>query len=210
MLKGLFNFRFRLNAAIFLVAVGATVTGLAYYYKIVSTQVWSQMMSRVKDFGKIGTTILAPEDIKHLENLDTDLNSVPRALPPVPVTGARLGALADSEKTAIARKSAFQLIVQKLRRIRHASGKNPVYETTLPAAATIEQGAQIHRIWIAGVRMHEHAPQFLRVLVADEFEEIDRNNNKRIDPEESIYHVGDVFNGRGQAGITRRWREKSP
>ncbi|MBX3722137.1 MAG: HAMP domain-containing protein [Turneriella sp.] len=201
MLKGLFNFRFRLNAAIFLVAVGATVTGLAYYYKIVSTQVWSQMMSRVKDFGKIGTTILAPEDIKHLENLDTDLNSVPRALPPVPVTGARLGALADSEKTAIVRKSAFQLIVQKLRRIRHASGKNPVYETTLPAAATIEQGAQIHRIWIAGVRMHEHAPQFLRVLVADEFEEIDRNNNKRIDPEESIYHVGDVFNGRGQAGI---------
>ena len=202
MFRGFFNFRFRLNAAIFLVSVGATVTGLAYYYKIVSTQVWSQMTSRVKDFGKIGVTLFTPEELKYLENLDTDLNSVPRALPPVPVSGARLTALADSEKNAIARRNQFQLIVQKLRRIRHASGKSPVYETTLPAGAMIEQDAQIHRVWIAGVKMHEHAPQFLRVLCADEFEEIDRNNNKRIDPEESIYHIGDVFNGRGQNGIT--------
>lgn len=198
MLRGIFNFRFRLNAAIFLVAVGATVTGLAYYYKIVSTQVWSQMMSRVKDFGKIGVALLKPEDLKYLEKLDAELNPARKNNGSA---AAPLAALADAEKTAIIRRNEFQFIVQKLRRIRHASGKSPIYEATLPAAATLEQDAQIHRVWIAGVRMHEHAPQYLRVLVADEFEEIDRNNNRRIDPEESIYHIGDVFNGRGQNGI---------
>ncbi len=202
MLKSFFNFRFRLNAAIFLVAVGATVTGLAYYYKIVSTQVWSQMMSRVKDFGKIGITLLKPEDLKYLERLDSDLNPAQKRGTATVGGGVQLSALADAEKTAIIRRNEFQFIAQKLRRIRHASGKNPVYDATLPAATTVEQNAQIHRVWIAGVKMHEYAPQYLRVLCADEFEEIDRNNNRRIDPEESIYHIGDVFNGRGQSGIT--------
>ncbi|MBV6493258.1 MAG: hypothetical protein LDLANPLL_01274 [Turneriella sp.] len=201
MRRRFFTFRVRINIAVFIVAVSATLTGLLYYYKVSSEQVWSQMKNRVKDFGKIGVTTFSPDDMKFLEELDTDLNTIPRALPPEPQSGARLNALSETEKHAIARSTRFQIVMQKLRRIRYASGKSPVYDPTISASSLIDQKVQIHRIWIAGVRMHTVLPNFLRVLVADEIQEIDRNNNHRIDPEESIYHIGDVFNGYGQESI---------
>ncbi|HRP68960.1 MAG TPA: HAMP domain-containing protein [Turneriella sp.] len=201
MKRRFFNFRVRLNTALFFVAFSATITGLTYYYKVASEQVWAQMKSRVKDFGKIGVTTLSSADILFLENLDIDINAVPRALPPEPQSGARLGALSQNEKMAISRSTSFQIIMQKLRRIRYASGKKPTYDSTIAASALLDQNVQIHRIWIAGVHMHAYAPDLLRVLVADEIQEIDRNNNHRIDPEESIYHIGDVFNGHGQNSI---------
>jgi len=202
MLKSLFNFRFRLTAAIFLVALGATVTGLVYYYLNAKRQIWSQMSNRVKDFGKIGVTLMNADDLRYLEKLDTNLNDTRRNTAPVPVSGATLSALADDEKIKIIRTTPFQIIVQKLRRLRFASGKSAVYESILPAGLEASAEPQIHRAWIAGVKMHMHAPNFLRVLCADEFEEIDRNNNQRIDPEESIYHIGDVFNARGLTGLS--------
>lgn len=203
MVKNLFNFRFRLTAAIFLVAIGATATGLMYYYQIASQRIWSQMMNRVRDYGKIGVTLFNADDLNFLTRLDADINSTARTpAPAVAGSKATLSALADDEKTAILRTNKFQLIVQKLRRLRYSSGKTPVHETILPSVHPAESGTpQIHRAWLAGVKMHEQAPDFLRVLCADEFEEIDRNNNGRIDPEEAIYHIGDVFNGRGQSGI---------
>lgn len=203
MVKSFFNFRLRLTIAIFLVAVGATITGLVYYYQVASQRIWSQMTNRVKDFGKIGVSLFNAEDMKYLEKLDQDLNSPKRAARvPVPVSGAAFGALADEEKMAILRTTKFQLIVQKLRRLRYSSGQLPVQDATLPAVgSTSGARPQIHRAWIAGMRMHEMASEYLRVLCADEFEEIDRNNNHRIDPEETIYHVGDIFNGRGQPGV---------
>lgn len=208
MVKNLFNFRFRLTAAIFLVAISATTTGLIYYYQIASQRIWSQMMNRVRDYGKIGVTLFNPDDLKFLAKLDSDLNST--TLTPVPTiagNGQSLRALADDEKTAILRTNKFQMIVQKLRRIRYSSGKAPVHDMTLPAAHAAESGRPlIHRAWLAGVKMHERAPEFLRVLCADEFEEIDRNNNNKIDPEEAIYHIGDIFNGRGQSGISAALR----
>lgn len=210
MLRNFFNFRFRLSAAIFAVAVGGTVAGLMYYYEIASRQIWSQMTNRVKDFGKIGITLFNAEDLKFLEKLDIEINSTPVYVPSqnklsqLP-QGAetRFSALSDEEKTQIVRKNQFQFIVQKLRHLRQASGKKPVHESTLPAAPTGDttQLPQIRRVWIAGIKMHEHAADFLRVLCADEFEEIDRNNNQKIDPWESIYHIGDIFNGRGESGI---------
>jgi|GEM_PF-3462871 len=203
MVKNLFNFRFRLTAAIFLVAIGATATGLMYYYQIASQRIWSQMMNRVRDYGKIGVTLFSADDLKYLTRLDTEMNSAARiAAPPVAGSNANLSALADDEKLAILRTNRFQLIAQKLRRLRYSSGKTPVHDTVLPSAHTAESGTPlIHRAWLAGVKMHEQAPEFLRVLCADEFQEIDRNNNGRIDPEEAIYQIGDVFNGRGQSGI---------
>lgn len=203
MVRSLFNFRFRLTAAIFFVAVGATTTGLIYYYQIASQRIWSQMLNRVRDYGKIGVTLFNPDDLKFLAKIDSDLNSPSRAVvPPVTGSGASLNALADDEKTAILRANKFQLIVQKLRRLRYSSGKSPIHDLTLSAAHTAEGGRPlIHRAWLAGVKMHERAPEFLRVLCADEFEEIDRNNNNKIDPEEATYHIGDIFNGRGQSGV---------
>jgi len=201
MLRSLFNFRFRLTAAIFLIALGATVTGLVYYYLDAKRQIWSQMTNRVKDFGKIGITLFNAEDLKYLEKLDLSLNDPRRQKAPVPVEGVTLTALADEEKTKIVRTTTFQLLVQKLRRLRYASGKEPVYESILPAGLRATAEPQIHRVWIAGIKMHAFAPNYLRVLCADEFEEIDRNNNQKIDAEESIYNVGDVFNGRGLKGL---------
>ncbi|MFO1526644.1 MAG: HAMP domain-containing protein [Turneriella sp.] len=203
MLRNLLNFRFRLTAAIFLVAVGATLTGLAYYYQIASKRIWSQMTNRVKDYGKIGASLFTEQDIKLLTKLDADLNAAARSNTLPGANGPSLRALADDEKNAVLRKTSFQLLVQKLRRLRYSSGHTPVHESTLPAVSS-GNGIRplIHRVWIAGVKMHQVAPEFLRVLCADEFEEIDRNSNNRIDPEETIYHIGDVFNGRGQAGIT--------
>ncbi|AFM14800.1 HAMP domain-containing protein [Turneriella parva] len=201
MLKSLFNFRFRLTAAIFLVALGATVTGLVYYYIDAKRQIWSQMTNRVKDFGKIGITLFNAEDLKFLEKLDQNLNDPSRQRAPVPVSGVTLSALADEEKTKIIRTTPFQILVQKLRRLRYASGKIAVYESILHAGLQSTAEPQIHRVWVAGVKMHAFAPNYLRVLCADEFEEIDRNNNQRIDAEESIYHIGDVFNGRGLTGL---------
>ncbi|HNL54875.1 MAG TPA: hypothetical protein PKI36_10745, partial [Turneriella sp.] len=160
MLGKIFNFRFRLTAAIFLVAVGATVAGLIYYYQMASSQIWSQMSSRVKDFGKLGVTLLTPADIKYLQTLDAELNSAQHApvLPPG-VTGTVLSALAEDEKTAIIRTTAYQIIVQKLRRLRFASGKMAAHETILPAERHSEGNeSQIHRAWIAGVRMHDITP----------------------------------------------------
>jgi len=194
MLKGNFSFRFRLTAAIVLVSVGATILGLFYYYEIVSSQIWAQMTGRIKDFGKIGITQFDSKDLAHLEKLDLQLN--PQS------GGASLTALAEDEKMQIVRKNEFQYIVQKLRHLRSASGKDVVHDLTI--AANREGPSDqplIHRVWIAGVRMHKTAPYYLRVLCADEFEEIDRNNNRRIDPEESIYKIGDIFNGEGQTGI---------
>lgn len=210
MLRNFFNFRFRLSAAIFAVAVGGTVAGLMYYYEIASRQIWSQMTNRVKDFGKIGITLFNTEDLKFLEKLDLEINSTPTYVPSLNnlaqlPQGAetRFSALSDEEKTQIIRKNQFQYIVQKLRHLRQASGKKPVHDSTLPAAPTGDatQLPQIRRVWIAGIKMHEHAADFLRVLCADEFEEIDRNSNQKIDPWESIYHIGDIFNGRGESGI---------
>ncbi len=201
MLKSLFNFRFRLTAAIFLVALGATVTGLVYYYASAKRQIWSQMTNRVKDFGKIGVSLLGPDDLRYLEKLDTKLNIPAKQTQPIPIQGQAFYALADDEKTKIIRATPFQIIVQKLRRLRYASGKTPVYEEILPAGLQATAEPQIHRAWIAGLRMHVHAPNFLRVLCADEFEEIDRNQNQKIDPEESIYHIGDIFNSKGLTGI---------
>ena len=34
------------------------------------------MMNRVRDYGKIGITLFSPDDLKFLEKLDSDLNSV--------------------------------------------------------------------------------------------------------------------------------------
>lgn len=203
MLGKLFNFRFRLTAAIFLVAVGATVSGLVYYYQMASSQVWAQMSSRVKDFGKLGVTLLTPADLKYLQALDAELNSARRtpALPPG-VTGTVLSTLAEDEKTAIIRTNAYQIIVQKLRRLRFASGKTAAHETILPAERLGEGNEpQIHRAWIAGVKMHEITPMHLRVLAADEFEEIDRDHNGRIDPHEKLYRIGDIFGGKHQFGV---------
>ncbi len=203
MLSKIFNFRFRLTAAIFLVAVGATVTGLIYYYQMASSQIWGQMSSRVKDFGKLGVTLLTPADIKYLQTLDADLNSVRRApASPPGVTGTVLSALSEDEKIAIIRTTAYQIIVQKLRRLRYASGKMPAHETILSAERQTEgNDSQIHRVWIAGVKMHEITPMHLRVLVADEFEEIDRNRNGRIDPHEKLYRIGDIFAGKHEQGV---------
>lgn len=201
MLKSLFNFRFRLTAAIFFVALGATVTGLVYYYVSAKRQIWSQMTNRVKDFGKIGVALLGNDDVRYLENLDSKLNVARRQTYPIVSQGPSLNALADDEKTQIIRAQPFQIIVQKLRRLRYASGKSVVYEKILPAGLQATTEPQIHRAWIAGVKMHAYAPSFLRVLCADEFEEIDRNQNQRIDPEESIYHIGDIFNGKGLLGV---------
>jgi hypothetical protein len=210
MLRNFFNFRFRLSAAIFAVAVSGTVAGLLYYYEIASRQIWSQMTNRVKDFGKIGITLFNAEDLKFLEKLDLEINSTPAGVPgPDRLStlprGAetRFSALSDEEKMQIVRKNQFQFIVQKLRHLRQASGKKPVHDSTLPAASTgdARQLPQIRRVWIAGIKMHAVAADFLRVLCADEFEEIDRNNNQKIDPWESIYHVGDIFSGRGESGI---------
>lgn len=203
MLGKIFNFRFRLTAAIFLVAVGATVAGLIYYYQMASSQIWSQMSSRVKDFGKLGVTLLTPADIKYLQTLDARLNSAQHApvLPPG-VTGTVLSALTEDEKTAIIRTTAYQIIVQKLRRLRFASGKMAAHETILPAERHSEGNeSQIHRAWIAGVRMHDITPMHLRVLAADEFEEIDRDHNGRIDPHEKLYRIGDIFGGKNQHGV---------
>ncbi|GAB4430776.1 MAG: hypothetical protein OHK0011_13510 [Turneriella sp.] len=203
MLGKLFNFRFRLTAAIFLVAVGATVSGLTYYYQMASSQIWSQMSNRLKDFGKLGVTLLTPADLQYLQTLDTKLNSARHApsLPPG-VTGPILSTLTEDEKTSIIRKTAYQIIVQKLRRLRFASGKTAAYETILPAARPGEGNEpQIYRAWIAGVKMHEITPMHLRVLVADEFEEVDRDNNGRIDPHEKLYRIGDIFGGRHEHGV---------
>lgn len=208
MVRNLFNFRFRLTAAIFLVAISATTTGLIYYYQVASQRIWSQMMNRVRDYGKIGVALFSPDDLKFLEKIDADLNSASRAIvPPVSGSGASLNALADDEKTAILRTNKFQLIVQKLRRLRYSSGKAPIHDLTLSSTHSGDNGPPlIHRAWLAGVKMHERAPEFLRVLCADEFEEIDRNNNSKIDPEEAIYHIGDIFNGRGQSGVAAALR----
>jgi HPt (histidine-containing phosphotransfer) domain-containing protein/HAMP domain-containing protein len=204
MLRIFYNFRFRLTATIFLFAVTATSVGLIYYYRISSRQIWGQMTSRVKDFGKIGATMLSRADKDFLEKLDRNLNAPNPGGETLPIEskGTPLIALADSEKTAIVRKNEFQYIVQKLRRLRYASRKRPIPDDTLPAAGSKDSDPpQIHRTWIAGIEMHRHTPHFLRVLCADEFEVIDRNNNQKIDPDEAIYQIGDIFNGRGQSGI---------
>jgi HAMP domain-containing protein/HPt (histidine-containing phosphotransfer) domain-containing protein len=204
MLGKLFNFRFRLAAAIFLVAVGATITSLIYYYQMTSAQIWSQMVSRVKDFGKLGVTLLTPADIKYLQTLDSTLNSArgAAALPPG-VKGAVISALSEEEKTAIIRTTAYQIIVQKLRRLRFASGKSAAHETILSADHVAEGNEpQIHRVWISGVKMHEITPMHLRVLAADEFEEIDRDNNGRIDPHEKLYCIGDIFAVKQQFAVS--------
>lgn len=203
MLGKVFNFRFRLTAAIFLVAAAATVSGLIYYYQLASAQVWSQMSNRVKDFGKLGVTLLTPADLQYLQTLDNKLNSAPRApsLPPG-VTGPVLTTLTEDEKTSIIRTTQYQIIVQKLRHLRFASGKMAAHESILPVERYNEgNDPQIHRAWIAGVKMHEITPMHLRVLVADEFEEIDRDNNGRIDPHEKLYRIGDIFGGKYHNGV---------
>lgn len=203
MLSKLLSFRVRLAAAIFLVAALATISGLMYYYHLASAQVWSQMANRVKDFGKLGVTLLTPADLQYLQTLDNKLNSAPRAPALQPgLSGPVLKALTEDEKTAIIRRNEYQVIVQKLRRLRYASGKNAAHEIILPAAGDSESDEpQIHRVWIAGVKMHESTPMHLRVLVGDEFEEIDRNNNGRIDPHERVYRIGDIFGGKHQSWV---------
>lgn len=201
MLGKIFNFRFRLTAAIFLVAVAATVTGLIYYYRMASSQIWAQMTSRVKDFGKLGVTLLTPADLKYLQELDTRLNSPNNAVPFPGVTGTVLSTLSEDEKTALIRKTAYQIIVQKLRHLRFASGKSAPHEDILPAEQKDSNKPQIHRAWIAGIKMHELTPLHLRVLVADEFEEIDRDNNGKIDPHEKLYRIGDIFGGKNFSGL---------
>lgn len=197
------NFRFRLTAAIFLVAVCATVSGLVYYYQRVSSQIWAQTVSRVKDFGKLGVTLFTPADLKYLQALDQNINSPRRntVLPPS-VTGPVISTLTEDEKTAIIRTTAYQIIVRKLRRLRFASGKTAAHETILPAERLGEGNEpQIHRVWIAGVKMHEITSMHLRVLAADEFEEIDRDHNGRIDRHEKLYRIGDIFGGKHQLGV---------
>lgn len=199
MFKEPLSFRFRLTSAIVLVSVGATILGLFYYYSIASAQIWSQMTSRVKDFGKIGITQFNANDLKFLQKLDLELNPAGR--------GNNLAALAEDEKTQIIRKNEFQYIVQKLRHLRQASAKDLVQDLTLAASSeSTREQPLIHRVWIAGVRMHLTAPNYLRVLCADELEEIDRNNNRRVDPDERIYKIGDIFNGEQQAGIAAAMR----
>lgn len=200
MLKSLLSFRFRISAAIFLVATAGVVLGLTTYYHRVSEQVRNQMTNRVRDFGKIGVSLFTPDDIRYLENLDNRLASPHGVVDAEKNIGVPLSALSEDEKTAILRTNEFQRIVQKLRRIRRASGDKIITEETL---ATASESLPIHRTWIAGVGMHHAVSDYLRVLCADEFQEVDRNKNQRIDAEEKVFQVGDIFNAHGLLGLTR-------
>jgi len=202
MLKGLLSFRFRIGAAIFLVATAAVVLGLTTYYHRVSEQVRGQMANRVRDFGKIGVSLFTPDDIRYLENLDNRLASPHSDTHTENNIGVPLSALSEEEKTSILRTNEFQRIVQKLRRIRRASGDKIVTEETVAAPSESPRDVfPIHRTWIAGVGMHHAVSDYLRVLCADEFQEVDRNKNQRIDAEEKVFHVGDIFNAQGLRGV---------
>ncbi|MCS6972712.1 MAG: HAMP domain-containing protein [Leptospiraceae bacterium] len=198
MLRRFFSFRFRLGAAIFLVSFLATLIGLVLFYHLGSKLVWKQMSDRIHDYGKLGVILLSPEDIRYLEQLDIKLHTTKAT-----TAGATLSALTDEEKQAILRMSSHQAVMQKLRRLRQASSRAAVFDSPLLAISLPDVEPQIRRVWLAGAQLHALAPFHLRVLASDEVQEIDRNGNGKIDPEEKIYQIGDIFNGTGEKALQK-------
>lgn len=201
------SFRTKLLIAITLMSVSLTGGSAYFYYRNVYQTIWKQTALRLMDIGRTGQFLFTPELREHIRRLDQDsekvrLRQTPELLAKISA-GSTGDSLSESQVRDFEKRTDFQAVIQALRRIKHGTKRTVKPLSILPQKVDPNDRPGLKFAYLL-VRIPESPDLSYAKFIADgDYEQLDANNNGKIDDEEASTSIGMIYNITRQPGMRR-------
>ncbi|MBE7439584.1 MAG: HAMP domain-containing protein [Spirochaetales bacterium] len=182
-----FSFRSRMLAGILSLALLLTGAGGIFYYFSTRALVVSQLGARLKDIGRTAAYLFSPEDRRAMRSLREELDrlSLPVSAEQLAISDEEtFSTLPDEDSTRLMQDAGYLKLVQKLRQIKEASRDSVFPWRFIPQRLEKDSAPLIHFAYLMVPVKESVDGRIIKSLADSDIENIDQNNNGKIDSEE--------------------------
>lgn len=203
-----FPFALKLGLWIALVATSVSTGIFSYNYVRVKRAVWEQMSLHAADVARLGLFLFSTDARAAIQRIDAhgEKARLPRdeIVKKLPANESADG-LPQNVIAEIQAGRDFQDIIQILRKIKFSTSRTVINSTPL---SQIPENVEVPSIRFAYVIVPIPESPDRRVFkyIADgDYEELDTNQNGKIDPDEQATPTGMLYNFGEQSGVADAW-----
>lgn len=193
------SFKIKLGLVLVLLTSVTSGASLYYFYHQNYDTVWNLMKQRLHDIAHTGYYVIEEEQRKAIKRLIAELNQSSREVSSDELKKVDPGnihpTLSPEDTQRIQASHDYQFLVQALRRIKNGTSsdlKPLMHIKQLPPDP--KKPPQLRFAYILAVTKESPDRKFLKFIADSDYEEIDRNQNGKIDEDEQSTPVGSLYN----------------
>lgn len=208
-----FSFGLKMGLAICLLSVSMTSLAVFYFYNTTYDKIWNLMSGRVMDIARTGLFLLDYDKREKIASLDRISEQHRNKFTAEELAKIGPGDIADGfAKDVVHELQAtddFQDVVNVLRQIKYASRSATTPPIRVPQKyGTLQDLPQIRYVYILSAIPESPDYSVTKFIADGDYEELDMNENGKIDDDETTTDIGMLYNTSDQNGLIEAFHGK--